>query len=207
MTDRPAPETAPGMRFHVDARVPLTVLVLASMLAGCDPKSTEVGATANLGAPTDGDASGSDTGAGSTECGEGEIAIISGTVHRELGEHTWNETFEPTPATFAHLGLVIDNLDGTWSGSGENTMPVEALPFDFALCFPEDTPFKFDDDEVYNFQVYIYRNRLMAELEVGDLAFEGIYPIDRPTHGLEVAVGGVEPCDAPYADEQCSPVE
>jgi len=198
------------MRFHVDVRASFGLLVLVPMLGGCDLESTEIGATAELGTPTGGDASGgssSDTGVvfGSMDCEEGGIPIVSGTVHRLLGDHTWNESFEPTPATFVDLHLRTHNPDGTTGNGGENLMMFEGLPFDFALCFSEEP--EFDDDVVYTFGMYIFRNRLMSELVVGDMAAEGSYPIDGPTYGLEVVVGGIEPCDAPYADEQCSPFE
>src|SRR5262245_24740068 len=136
MTDRRAPETAPGMSLHVHARA-LAAVVLASMLGGCDPKSTEVGATvANLDTPggdgSSSSGSGSDTSAafGSMECEEeGYVALITGTVHREYGDHTWNEPFEPTPEAFVSLIHHSSFEGGFPTGMGEFLVPFEGLPF------------------------------------------------------------------------------
>lgn len=211
MTDRRAPGTAPGMSFHVPVRVSLAVLVLASMLGGCDPKSTEVGATvADFGTPSGSDTGGgstttTDTGSGSVDCKDG-VPLLSGTVHRELGDHSWNDAFEPTSGAFVHLYLVVLDPDGTGgTGIGEELVPFEGLPFDFALCIPEDSTFEFDDDEDYGLLVHVF-NHDTTELWVGDLAPDGPHPVDAPTDGLQIVVSGVEHCDAPYADDLCSTV-
>jgi len=195
------------MRFHGDVRVLLGVLVLVPMLGGCDPKSTEVGATANFDTPTSGDDSGgsSDTGFGFTDCQEEDwIPLITGTVHREVGDHTWNESFEPTAEAFISLLLVTYYPDGSSIGHIERLEPFEGLPFDFALCASE--AWKFESDEDYDLWVHVF-NHDTTELQVGDLADQYLYPIEEPTFGLQVVVAGVESCDAPNADELCSTIE
>ena len=201
------------MRFHGDVRASFGLLVLVPLLGGCDLKSTEVGATAaNFNAST-GDASGgssSETGAvfGSTECPEEDwIPLITGTVHRELGDHTWNESFDPAPDAFVHLYHTSFDTSAPYPwGIGERLIPFEGLPFEFALCVPDDAAFKFEADKDYDFSVRVF-NHDTSELRVGDLTHEPrLYAIDRPTHDLQVVVGGVEHCDAPYADELCSTV-
>jgi hypothetical protein len=201
------------MRFHVDVRASFGLLVLVPLLGGCDLESTEVGATvAELGTSTGADPSGSssDTGApfGSKDCPEEDwIPLITGTVRRELGDHTWNESFDPAPDAFVHL--LHTSYDHTapypW-GIGERLIPFEGLPFDFALCAPADAAFKFENDKEYDFMVYVF-NHDTSELRVGDLTHEPrLYAVNRPTHDLQIIVGGVEHCDAPYADELCSTV-
>lgn len=190
----------------------LGLLVLVPLLGGCDLESTEVGSTAGvLGGPTGGDASdsggSSDTGAvfGSMDCEEGDIPIITGTVHRELGDHTWNESFEPAPDAFVYLRHT--STSESWPYAlGENLIPFEGLPFDFAFCISEKSMFEFHDAVDYDFSVYVF-NHDTSELRVGDLLDQYLYTVDQPTYGLQIAVAGVEHCDAPYADEQCSTVE
>lgn len=209
MTDRRALGTAAGMNVFVHVRASFGVLGLVSMLVGCDPKSTEVGATvANFGAPSDDGGGSSDTdtgaGAGALDCEVG-VPIVSGTVERELQEHTWNEPFIPNPDAHVSLLLVSYYVDGTSIGRAERDVPFEALPFDFVICGDPEAAFA-ADEENYEVWVNVY-NHDTTELRVGDLADEYIDEVEGPTEGLEVVVSGVEHCDAPYAGGLCSTIE
>jgi hypothetical protein len=205
MTDRRALETAPGMSFHVHART-LAVLVLASMLAGCDPASTEVGATVANFSPTGDDSGSSDAGvpAGAMGCEPGVPTIVSGTATRELGEHTWNESFVPQPLAHVSLLLVSAYPDGTYWGRAERDLPFYGLPFDFAIC--GDPEAAFADGGDFEVWVNVY-NHDTVEVRVGDLTDEDPNAVDGPTDGLQVVLTGIEHCDAPYADDLCSTIE
>ena len=207
------------MTCFIRLRAPFAFIALASLLAGCDPASTEVGATvADDGASGDdegsggsgatagsGDGSSGDDGTtdGSLECEQG-APLVSGTVHRELEDHTWNEAFEPTAEAHVVMRLYTYVVDGPSTTIATHDVPFETLPFDFVIC--GDPEAAFADGGGYDVEVNVY-NHEGDEYRVADLIDEYHDEVDGPTEGLEIVVTGLEHCDEPYAGGYCTTVE
>ena len=136
-------------------------------------------------------------------CEAGEWPV-SGTVVREIGEHSWNEAFVAGPDAHMVVGLWAYYSDGPGTALGEMDVPVSDVPVDFGVC--ADAVVAEEHGGEFVVQVAIY-NHAGTQGRVGDLINEVTHPFEGPTQDMVVEVFGLEHCDDPNAGGFCTTLE